>query len=715
MILYLLLIHFAYSQILNIQPLSVARQQIASTSLPQQGLVFFAGGDDNQGNLFNVVDIFNITSNSWSISYLSQAVTAAAATSLPNHGLAFFIGGCSQYSPCSPCSQLFSIYNAITNTWNNLPYIPNGICAPGVSSLPLQGLVFAGGGSDNNDNFLQSVLIYNANTNSVSYNYLSSPRYLLLATSLPNFGIVVFAGGYDINFNPSNIVDVFNYTSNTWSVLNMSLPRVYFAISNNFEFIFFAGGFINSITFTGSIDVYDIKCNCIYPYSVLSTPLYLFASTSINIFSFYAGGLNSNLPIDTVQIIPSNYQTKLQKPAYNLAGTSLENYGLAFFAGGLDNNNNPLAIVNVYSSCNAGLYFLFQLNACAQCPSGTYSNFGAYQCTNCPPGFFCSGNAVSAPIPSSPGCYIPGSGAEGDCVALCSLGYYCPSGSFTQTECPPGFFCDEIKMSSPKPCPSGTYNPYSGKTSINDCQICPPGTYCNQNISASSAIPCPAEFYCPAGTISLSTPCPPGYYCPFSAQNKLLCPPGSYCPISSSVPFPCPIGSYCPEGSNKGIPCKGGYQCPFGSIEAKICPKNTFSLFESGACTPCPNAEFTDKEGSISCKICPSQNWNIDGWYCMNDVDRAILVTTWLLTAFSSGFSIYKFLNFIIDRYKGLKSAGINMTLKNFIFVDFTFNTRRTAILQENNDELINMIIIENIKLDKIVQELKMSLEQQKK
>ena len=41
----------------------------------------------------NVVDIFNVTSGAWSTAALSVARTDLAATSLPNHGVAIFAGG----------------------------------------------------------------------------------------------------------------------------------------------------------------------------------------------------------------------------------------------------------------------------------------------------------------------------------------------------------------------------------------------------------------------------------------------------------------------------------------------------------------------------------------------------------------------------------------------------------------------------------------------
>jgi hypothetical protein len=48
---------------------------------------------NNTGVFSNVVDIFNVTSGTWSTAALSQARSSLAATSLPNAGVAFFAGG----------------------------------------------------------------------------------------------------------------------------------------------------------------------------------------------------------------------------------------------------------------------------------------------------------------------------------------------------------------------------------------------------------------------------------------------------------------------------------------------------------------------------------------------------------------------------------------------------------------------------------------------
>jgi hypothetical protein len=49
--------------------------------------------DTDDSNYFSVVDIFDASSGRWSTAELSVPRIALAATSLPNQGLAMFAGG----------------------------------------------------------------------------------------------------------------------------------------------------------------------------------------------------------------------------------------------------------------------------------------------------------------------------------------------------------------------------------------------------------------------------------------------------------------------------------------------------------------------------------------------------------------------------------------------------------------------------------------------
>ena len=77
----------------------------------------------------------------------------------------------------------------------------------------------------------------------------------------------------------------------------------------------------------------------------------------------------------------------------------------------------------------------------------------------------------------------------------------------------------------------GTFNPYFGLNSTDQCTPCTPGQFCG------------AE-----GLNETSGPCEPGYYCPAgqntSRPDSYPCSVAHYCPLNSTDPIPCPDGTY---------------------------------------------------------------------------------------------------------------------------------------------------------------------------
>lgn len=70
----------------------------------------------------------------------------------------------------------------------------------------------------------------------------------------------------------------------------------------------------------------------------------------------------------------------------------------------------------------------------------------------------------------------------------CPAGYYCLANSTTYSHqvCPKGFYCpNNTRHAYEFPCPRGTYSPFAGRTSLDDCQSCPPGEYCESKYSFS--------------------------------------------------------------------------------------------------------------------------------------------------------------------------------------------------------------------------------------
>lgn len=127
------------------------------------------------------------------------------------------------------------------------------------------------------------------------------------------------------------------------------------------------------------------------------------------------------------------------------------------------------------------------------------------------------------------------------------------STSSSGTPCPAGYFCPAgTGGANSFPCPAGTYNTLQSRMMVSECLNCPAGYYCAA-ASASAGVACPAGYYCPAGTGDYRVnPCPAGTHgngaTGFSNYTDCVtCPVGAYCRQASATPTWCPAGTYNPN------------------------------------------------------------------------------------------------------------------------------------------------------------------------
>ena len=209
--LLLILIKFSFSEIISTN-VDLGIENVASASLPNRGLVFFAGGfaryvDGLETNV-KTVNIYNFNTNQWTTSQLSFGRFEMGGAALSTKGLVFFGGRA---------------------------YQPNG--DKGV-----------------NQALSNIVDIYNLNTNTWSVQYLSLNRSGVVATALDKENLVFFAGGYiSVNLgNPefsNNRIDIYNATSNTWTTSSLFFKNTFiFAVSlNSYGLAFMGGGFLKTL------------------------------------------------------------------------------------------------------------------------------------------------------------------------------------------------------------------------------------------------------------------------------------------------------------------------------------------------------------------------------------------------------------------------------------------------------------------------------------
>ncbi len=243
------------AQLIPFGILSQARGGIAVASAGNK--ILFAGGANNFGHS-SKVDIYDITTRSWSTAELSEARSQISAIAAGNK--IFFAGG--EIGDGTFPTKTVDIYDASTNSWSVA-----ALSEPGRNMAVAAGgnkVFFAGGeggfAASSRQNRAESVDIYDLNTSTWSVARLSEPRWSgISAVALNNK--VYFAGGrtgFDIGF-ASNKIDIYDLTSNSWSTSTLYEGKTGCAAISAGDKIFWAGGITGSYKTGHSSCVVEIK------------------------------------------------------------------------------------------------------------------------------------------------------------------------------------------------------------------------------------------------------------------------------------------------------------------------------------------------------------------------------------------------------------------------------------------------------------------------
>ncbi|CAH1789581.1 unnamed protein product, partial [Owenia fusiformis] len=266
--------------------------------------------------------------------------------------------------------------------------------------------------------------------------------------------------------------------------------------------------------------------------------------------------------------------------------------------------------------CPEGSYCLEGTDNPSPCPVGTFGAIeglrNSSECTPCTAGKYCDIQGITSVTV-----------AERDCYA----GYYCEEGSTVarQALCTPGHFCP-TGSDIPTRCPEGTFNPYWGLNSTDQCTPCTQGQYCDTEGMNVTSGPCEAGYYCPPGQNSsrpTDYPCPVAYYCPVNSSEPLPCQNGTYMNHThAEVCDICPEGWYCTSGDLVQL-CPEGYYCPEGTgVNWIPCPRGTFSnetgLAREDQCESCLGGSYCETLRATAPKALCSA-----GYYCEYGTDRA--------------------------------------------------------------------------------------------
>ena len=167
-----------------------------------------------------------------------------------------------------------------------------------------------------------------------------------------------------------------------------------------------------------------------------------------------------------------------------------------------------------------------------------------------------------------------------DCVSPCPPGKICPGATHTPLPCTVGSYCARGSAAGTF-CPPGTVGYSTSLTAKEECDICPPGYFCEGGF----ATPCARSYYNPLAGQYLRAAClscPPSTTTEGSAATSVgecLCNKGYYnsrSTANNSVECEmCPVGSVCVEAGTSlaSLPLKAGYYRTGGdSDDLRRCP-----------------------------------------------------------------------------------------------------------------------------------------------
>jgi len=320
--------------------LSQARGNLCAAAVG--GKAFFAGGIATVAGVdSNVVDIYDLASNSWSTATLSQARYGLAAAGAGNTML--FAGG--DTATGNSASNVVDIYNISAGTWSTSTL---SVARRDLAAASNGTKVYIGGGYLTNN-----VDIYDISSGKWSISHLSVARNWLAATAVNDK--VIFAGGFT-NTAPTTAVDIDNVTGGSWSTANLTSARYVLSAATAGGKAFFGGGDIAPGTNPSNVvDVYDAASGT-WAAAALSVPRSNLAATALGSKVFFAGGRTSNgNESDVVDIFDTATNTwstaHLSQARGDLAATSVGNK--AFFGGGYRWTNGLISsVLDIYTAQN---------------------------------------------------------------------------------------------------------------------------------------------------------------------------------------------------------------------------------------------------------------------------------------------------------------------------------------------------------------------------
>ena len=209
----------------------------------------------------------------------------------------------------------------------------------------------------------------------------------------------------------------------------------------------------------------------------------------------------------------------------------------------------------------------------------------------CPPGYYCPNEGMTTPKP-------------------CTAGHYCPEGSTDEIPCPEGTYNGQEKQTACISCPDGQYQDQKGQT---ECKACTSGVV---NESKTACIGCKAGEQMNSQTHQCE-PCPAGTYNDKANGTCRTCESGTISTGGAKICATCTCNKY-QDGDNhtvcKDIPAgwhtKDNYgpDVPLTQDMVEPCPVGHYCTPTPQSCggtiDECKPGTVQPKTGQTSCNAC---------------------------------------------------------------------------------------------------------------
>jgi hypothetical protein len=218
--------------------------------------LYFIGGNTGSGVFTDVVDIYDLASNSFlpasSISSPRRQSAIAAGDSA-----IYVLGGHEIAQTIIVGTNIVDIFkNGSWHTDTIADSLYHGTAIKVGSKILFSGFIKSNNTTAGIIDASDLVYIFDEANGQWSTANLSSPRMGLSAAT--NGTLAIFAGGENGPGVPSDVVDIYNATSNTWSTATLSDPKAFTsAVYANGKFYVIGGALSGSGSSTDVIDVFD--------------------------------------------------------------------------------------------------------------------------------------------------------------------------------------------------------------------------------------------------------------------------------------------------------------------------------------------------------------------------------------------------------------------------------------------------------------------------